>query len=336
MANLRAGILMKQRAAGEITAVKRPGSVAHLLSTLFQYRYFYLILIPAIAYYIIFAYVPMYGSILAFKDFDVRGGILGSPWTTHNGFGHFYDMFRNSDFNSALRNTVLISVGRLVIEFPLPILLALLLNEVVRRRYKGFLQTVFTFPHFISWVVIGGIFLTMFGDSGLVNQVIVVLGGHKTNVLTNPSTYRMFLYFSDGWKESGWSSIIYLASISSINPELYESAGMDGANRLQLAWYVTLPSILSVIGILFVLQVANLMNGSTNFGGGFDQIFNLYNPAVYSTAEIIDTYIYRRTFFTGLDWGSATAIGLFKSLINFALLIVANQVVKKTTGHGIY
>lgn len=327
---------MLQNAAGQISKNRARHAFANLFSTLARYKYFYIILVPAVAYYVIFCYLPMYGSLLAFKVFDVRYGILGSPWADHSGFGHFIDMFRNSDFINAFRNTVLISLGRLLVEFPIPIVLALLLNEVMRRKYKGFLQTVFTFPHFISWVVIGGIFLTMFGDSGLVNQIIVALGGKKTNVLTNPSTYRWFLYLSDGWKEAGWSSIIYLASISSINPELYESAGMDGANRFQLARFVTIPSILSVIGILFILQISNLMSGSTNFGGGFDQIFNLYNPAVYRTSEIIDTFIYRRTFFTGLDWGSATAIGLFKSVINFILLVFANTIVRKTTGHGIY
>lgn len=301
-----------------------------LWQRVWYHRSIYLFFLPALIAYLVFTYYPMYGAILAFKDFRFKLGILGSPWTGMYGFKHFIDLVSDASFKKAFLNTIIISFGRILWEFPVPIVLALLLNEIRKNRYKRFFQTVFTFPHFVSWVIISGIVFNLFSDSGVVNGILVSLGGQKISLLTEPGTFRSFLYATSIWKEAGWGTIIYLATITGINPSLYEAAIVDGANRWQLARYITWPSILSVVGVMLILQVSSLMNA------GFDQIFNLYNAAVYDKADIIDTLIYRRTFQKGMDFSTSTAIGLFKSVINFAMLIIANFVVKKSTGKGIY
>lgn len=295
-----------------------------------KYRYFYLMFLPAFIMYILFTYIPIYGIQLAFKDLNFAKGITGSPWTSMHGFKHFYDLMSNSEFIKAFSNTLVISLQRIVIQFPVPIVLALLINEIRGKRFRRIVQTVFTFPHFLSWVVVTGIFFNLLSDAGVLNEIIVALGGQKVHLLTQPSTFRGLLYATDIWKEAGWGTIIYLAAISGINSELYEAAIVDGAKRFQLTRYITWPAIVSVIGVMLVLALSNIMNA------GFDQIFNMYNAAVYDKVDIIDTFIYRRTFVTGLDFASSTAIGLFKSVINFIMLYAGNIIVRKATGKGIY
>lgn len=286
--------------------------------------------LPAFIMYILFTYIPIYGIQLAFKDLNFAKGITGSPWTSMHGFKHFYDLMSNSEFIKAFSNTLVISLQRIVIQFPVPIVLALLINEIRGKRFRRIVQTVFTFPHFLSWVVVTGIFFNLLSDAGVLNEIIVALGGQKVHLLTQPSTFRGLLYATDIWKEAGWGTIIYLAAISGINSELYEAAIVDGAKRFQLTRYITWPAIVSVIGVMLVLALSNIMNA------GFDQIFNMYNAAVYDKVDIIDTFIYRRTFVTGLDFASSTAIGLFKSVINFIMLYAGNIIVRKATGKGIY
>jgi len=309
---------------------KAPKKNKSLWDKILKYKYFYLMFLPAFLLYLLFTYVPMYGIQLAFKDLNFAKGIMGSPWTSMHGMKHFYDLLSNSEFIKAFRNTLVISLQRIIIEFPIPIILALLINEIRKSRLKRIVQTVFTFPHFLSWVVVTGIFFNLLGDSGVLNETIVALGGEKIHLLTQASTFRTLLYGTDIWKEAGWGTIIYLAAISGINTELYEAAIVDGAKRFQLTRYITWPAIVSVIGVMLVISLSNIMNA------GFDQIFNMYNPAVYDKADIIDTFIYRRTFITGLDFASSTAIGLFKSVINFIMLYAGNVIVRKTTGKGIY
>ena len=294
---------------------------------IFYYRYIYLMLLPLALYYIIFSYGPMYGATLAFKTFDYSKGIIGSPWI---GFKNFTDLIFDFNFRSAFVNTLLISFGRIIFEFPVPIILALLINEVRSVRYKRFVQTVFTFPHFISWVIVTGIVFNLLSDQGVLNQILTVMGAQKANLLTEPSTFRALLYISDNWKEAGWGTIIYLATISSINIELYEAARVDGAMRFQMIRYITWPALRSVMGLMLILSIANCMNA------GFDQIFNMYNAAVYNVSDIIDTFIYRRTFIDFMDFGSSTAVGLFKSVINLILLFTANFTVKRINGTGLY
>ena len=246
------------------------------------------------------------------------------------GLKYFNEMLVDRMFRKVLFNTVFISFGRILFEFPVPIILALLLNEITKTKFKRFFQTVYTFPHFISWVVAAGIVINILSDAGILNQLIVVLGGQKINVMTQPNSFLALVFISDNWKEAGWGTIIYLATIAGINPEQYEAAMVDGAKRFQIMFHVTWPALKSVMGILLILSVANVMNA------GFDQIFNLYNPVVYDSADIIDTYIYRRTFISGASFSSSTAFGLFKSVINVFLLLIANFSVKKINNEGIF
>ena len=290
-------------------------------------KYIYLIILPGILFYAIFCYGPMYGVILAFKEYRADLGILHSPFV---GFLNYKYVFKDDFFWRAFFNTIIISLGRIVFQFPVPIFLAFLINELRVGKYKRVLQTVMTFPHFLSWIIVSGIFVNILGNEGALNNLISLLGIERQAFLADSGLFRSLLYASDIWKSTGYLSIIYLASITCINPEQYESAYMDGANRLQKMWYITLPGIKSTIIILLILAVGNAMNG------GFDQIFNMYNPAVYNVGDIIDTYIYRTTFMEGGDFGFSTAVGLFKSIINFLLLLIADRIAKAVGEQGIF
>jgi putative aldouronate transport system permease protein len=297
-----------------------------LMKEIVRNKFFYILIIPAVIYYIVFAYVPMYGIQLAFKEFDYSKGILGSPWI---GLTNFIDVFSDPDFKTAFINTLTIGLGRIVFEFPVPILVALMINEISRKRLKKLYQTVFTFPHFLSWIVISGILFNFLGDSGAVNNAIAAMGFQKVNFLGDPLTFRALIFISDSWKEMGFNCIIYLAAIAGINPEMYEAAYLDGAGRFRQVAHITWPSIKNVAVVLLILAVGSSLNN------GFDQIFNLYNPGVYQVSDIIDTYVYRRTFVLGASFGSSTAVGLFKSVINFMLLISADFLAKRFGEDGL-
>lgn len=294
-----------------------------ILKRVAGYRYFYLMLIPALLFYIIFSYVPMYGITLAFKDFNFSKGILGSEW---NNFANFKRLFSDAAYWRAFRNTIVISLGRLLIEFPVPIILTILMNEISRSKVKNFVQTILTFPHFLSWVVLSGIVITLFQDQGVINQILSLFGAENNTVLVNGTGFRILLFITNIWKEAGWSTIIYLAAVAGINPELYEAARVDGANRFQRILAVTWPGLKGTVAVMLILQVGGIMNG------GFDQVFNLYNSSVYSQADILDTFVYRASFQQADGFGYTTAIGLTKSVINFALLLSANKIVGKLNG----
>lgn len=300
-----------------------------MLKRAVEYKYLYLLAAPLICFYIIFEYVPLYGLVLAFKEFNYSRGIWGSEWV---GWANFQEIFRLNDFWIAFRNTILIAFGRLIFEFPVPIIVAVLLNEVRNARRKKFYQVVYTFPHFLSWVIISGILINFLGTFGVLNQILELLGREKVNLLVDPDSFRALIFGSSLWRDMGWGTIIYLAAIAGINPSLYEAASMDGANRLQQMRHITWPGIQSTVAILFILNVGAMMSSG---GGGFDQIFNLYNPAVYEKADILDTYIYRRTFAIGEGFGTSTAVGLFQSVINFVLLFVANKAAKHLGQEGL-
>ena len=307
----------------QTVARPRKRSFQHTLRVMWDYRWIYLMLLPCLAYFIIFKYVPMYGIQLAFKDFKLAG-IAASPW---NNFEHFKYMMSEPQFLPALRNTLIISFYRILFGFPFPIILAIMINEVYMPRYKRVLQTIYTFPHFLTWVVMAGIMLNLLGSTGMVRKVseIFVPGiSENWNLMYNKSAFRTILVVSDIWKEAGWGTIIYLAAITGIDQSLYEAATIDGANRFQRIWYITLPGMINMIAIQFVLRVGAVMEG------GFDQVFNLYTAPVYETGDIIDTYIYRLSFIksTGINLGFTTAVGLFKNVINFILLMLANGVTK--------
>ncbi|MFF2089919.1 ABC transporter permease [Paenibacillus sp. NPDC058174] len=293
---------------------------------IYKNKYLYILLLPTLLYFVIFQYLPMYGVLLAFKEYHIREGILNSPW---NGLKNFQEVVGQSDFWRAFWNTIIISVGRIALEFPAAIVLALLINEVARQKLKRLYQTVYTFPHFISWVIVSGIMFNFLSNDGVLNQIFAFFGHEKMTFLTNPELFRPIIFLSNIWKEVGWSAIIYLAAIAGINPELYEAARVDGASRFQQLRAITWPSIRGTAGILLILAVGSTMNG------GFEQIFNLYNAAVYSTGDIIDTYVYRSTFAEGSSFGVSTAVGLFKAILNFALLYSANFIVKKLGEDGL-
>lgn len=298
-----------------------------LLRDMYNARYLYVLILPAIVYYIVFHYFPIAGITLAFKEYKANLGILGSPWV---GLKNYEFVFKDPMFYKALVNTFVISFERIVFQFPMPIVLAVMLSEVRNGRILRPLQTVFTFPHFLSWVVVGGILVNFLGEYGAINNFLGILGLEKQSFLSNQALFRPILYTTQIWKGAGWASIMYLASIVSITPDLYEAADIDGATRMQRIWHVTLPGIKSTIVVLLILNVGQVMDM------GFDQIFNLQNPAVQGVSEILGTYIYRITFSGPMDFGFSTAIDLFKSVINFTLLLTADRVMKLLGERGLF
>ena len=304
-----------------------------------RFRWIYLFMIgPALSLIILFRYMPMPGIFLAFQTFKPTFGgssiydfLISSEFV---GLQHFRRMLIEPGFWTAMNNTVIISLMKLAIGFPFPILLALMINEVYTRKYKRFMQTVFTFPHFLSWVVVAGIMLNIFGDSGMIKKIAVLFDGtlqNNWNFLYNTHIFRWFLVFTDIWKGAGWGTILYLAAITSVDQSLYEAATVDGCGRIKRIIHITMPGIVGMIVIMFILSVGNIMNAN------FDQVFNLYSAPVHPVGDVIDTYIYRLTFqsSTMMDYGFTTAVGLFKTVINFALLVTANFVARKAGHDGI-
>lgn len=316
------------KAEGTLTTrVGKPYAKGQLWRRMLRARYLYLLLLPGVAYYVVFHYIPIYGITLAFKQFKPNLGITASPFV---GLRNFEFLMIDPEFFRAFTNTLIISAGRLLLEFPAPILLALFFNELRQGALKRTLQTVYTFPHFLSWVVMGSMLINVFGDQGALNALLGALGQSELHVFSNQKLFRPFLYLTNIWKEAGWSSIIYLAAISAIDMEQYESAEIDGITRWQKMRYITLPGISATVAIMFILAVGNVMNA------GFDQVFILYNGTVLKVADIIDTYIYRITFEGPTDFSFSTAVGLFKSVINFVFLIVADRVTRAVAGHGLF
>ena len=289
----------------------------------------YLLLLPVIAWYLIFAYLPMGGLSLAFKNFRYDMGLWASPWI---GFEHFSKMFEDKDFWNALKNTLVFAAGKICILFPMPVILAVLLNEMRANKTKKFFQTVFTFPHFITWVVLAGILINMFGSNGMVNASLSALGFQKISPLSDSSMFRPFIWLSALRKDIGWDSIIYLAAFAGIDPGLYEAASIDGANRFQKMIHISWPGIRGTVAIMFILAVGSLM---TN-GASFDQVFNLYSEPVYNVADTLDTFVYRSSFSIGTNFGYTTAVGFLKSVINVILITVTNKIVTKTGESGLF
>jgi putative aldouronate transport system permease protein len=303
--------LDKKRSAGErLSAFLRA-----LRRDLFRNRNIYFMAIPVIVFYILFHYMPMYGAVIAFKDFAPARGIVDSPWA---GFKHFESFFQSFYFGRVVTNTLAINVMGLVFGFPAPILLALLLNEVRSRWFKRTVQTISYLPHFISIMVIAGLLIDFSSRDGLFNVLIVMFGGESSNLLTRPELFRPLYVGSDIWQGVGWGSIIYLAALSGIDPQLYEAARIDGAGRLRQTFHITLPGILPTIVILLVLRIGQMMNV------GFEKIILLYNPNTYETADVISSYVYRKGLLE-FSYSFSAAVGLFNSVINFLLLIFANK-----------
>lgn len=287
----------------------------------------YLFLLPGVIAFFIFSYIPMGGLILSFKKYVASKGILGSPWV---GMQNFRRLFITPDAINSIVNTLVISFSRLVFCFWIPILIALMLNEMPGKRVKRVYQTVYTFPHFLSWVIVGTVLENLLNSTGTINALLRKMGLAEVAFLSNKQFFRPLLYITDVWKEAGWSSILYIAAISGIDLGLYEAAEIDGANRVQRIWHVTLPGIRSTIVIVLILQIGNMMNA------GFDQIFNMRNAVVRSAGNIIDTYVYDITFEAVPSYGFSTAVGMFKSVINMALLTGGNIIAKKMTGMNLF
>lgn len=285
----------------------------------------YLMSLPGILYVVIYKFVPYIGLSLAFKDFNMFAGknlfdsLIKSPWV---GSKYFDSLFSSDTFWTLLGNTLSISLYKLVFLFPLPIIIALLLNEVKSIGFKKSVQTIIYLPHFLSWVVISGIFFTLLSSTGVVNTLLSRLGFSNINFLTNPDTFRSLLVLTEGWKETGWSCVVYISALTAIDTSLYEAAQIDGANRLQRIWHVSLPGMIPVIVMMLMIRIGNILQAGT------DQILVMYNPAVYSKADVLQTYIYRIGL-GQMDFSTATALGLFESVVGFLLLVGTNAFSRK-------
>lgn len=294
---------------------------------LWRFRILYLLSVPGILYFFLFKYVPLFGSIIAFQNYNIFKGITGSDWV---GLEHFQKMFSHYDFLRILNNTLLLGLYDLVIAFPVPILLAILLNEVRMIVFKRLLQTIVYMPHFLSWVVISGIFMGIFSmDAGVVNKALGFLGMQPIYFLGEDSYIRSILIGSGIWRDSGYGTIIFLAAIAGINPDLYEAAEVDGAGRLKQIWSITLPSLLPTIMILLLLHIGKFLDL------GFERVFVFLNPLNLESGEILDTYIYKAGLLSQ-QYSYTTAIGLFKSVVGLMLVLLGNFFSKKTTGESLY
>lgn len=280
----------------------------------------YVMIVPAVIYYILFKFVPLGGSIIAFQKYQIFKGILDSPWV---GLDNFRFLFSYQDFYQVLRNTALIATYQLFFSFPAPIILALLFNEVRLLLAKRVIQSLFYLPHFLSWVVVGGIVFEVLSTQGIVNLIRGWFGFEPVLFMQQESSFRTIVVISGIWKEVGWGTIIYLAAIAGINPSLYEAAVMDGANRFKQIIYITIPTMFPTILVLFLLNIGNFLEL------GFDQIYNLLTPMTYSVGDIIETYVYRAGVLQG-QYSLTTAIGLFQSIIGFTLLWIFNRLARKT------
>ena len=318
---------MKDQAVAASLQRARPSELSRKLALVKRYRFVYLLMAVGVAYFFIFRYLPMYGVLIAFKDYKFKLGILGSSWV---GLKHFSRVLSNPGFYVVLRNTFVISFLRLVCGFPMPIIFALLLNELSLRRFKKTVQTISYLPHFLSWVVLGGIFAELLSPARGVSTYILKLVGLKPiYFLADAGWARVVVIVTGIWQGVGYGSVIYLASIASIDQEQYEAAYVDGASRWQQAVRITLPNIAPTITILLILSMGGILNA------GFDQIFNLYNGLTYETLDIIDTYVYRRGLID-MDYSFSTAVGLFKNVLGLCLMLSTNVIVKKLSGSGIW
>ncbi len=303
---------------GTVSAVKKDWTINWKL---------YVMFLPILIYYIVFSYVPMYGVIIAFKDFSPMKGIMGSAWV---GLKHFIDFFSSADFGRILFNTIHISLSSIIFGFPMPIILALMLNEVHSSLAKRTVQTITYMPHFISLVVACGIIKIFVADNGIITVLLSALGITERVNLLGVKEYFVPIYVISGiWQQIGWDSIIYLAALTGIHYELYEAAQIDGAGRWRQLFSITLPEIMPTIVIMLILRIGSVMSV------GFEKIILLYNPLTYESADVISSYVYRRGLME-FNFSFSTAVGLFNSIINYALLIGANRISKAVNGAGIW
>lgn len=291
-----------------------------LVRVLRRHWQMYLLIAPVLLYFIVFHYWPMYGVQIAFKNYVATKGIWGSPWV---GFKHFERFFESYFFWRLIKNTIGISLYELLVGFPIPILLALMINEVRLKSFKKFVQTVTYAPHFLSTVVVVGMVMMFLSpESGLVNVAIKAMGGEPVFFMTQPEWFKTIYVFSGVWQQMGWSSIIYLAALAGIDPQLHDAARVDGASRLKRIWHINLPGIRPTIVILLILNIGTIM------GVGFEKVFLMQNSLNMESSDVISTYVYRSGIL-GAQYSFSAAVGLFNSLVNFILLIAVNRVARK-------
>lgn len=279
----------------------------------------YLIAFPVVLFYLLFCYKPMYGIIIAFKDFSPAAGILESDWA---GLQHFKDFFQSYYFGRIFKNTLIISFTSIILGFPAPIIFALLLNEVKRPGFKRITQTISYMPHFISMVVVCGMIKLFVSDKGIITYILTLFGGEKVSLLANQNYFVPIYVLSGIWQELGWGAIIYLSALSGIDPQLYEAARIDGANRWKQTIHVTLPGISGTVIIMLLLRLGSIM------GVGHEKIVLLYNAGIYETADVISTFVYRKGLLE-FQWSYSAAVGIFNSVINFIVIMIFNKVSKK-------
>ena len=291
-----------------------------------KYKNIYIMLIPIVVFYIIFHYVPLFGTILSFKDYEPTLGVFKSPWV---GFKHFENFFGSIFFGRTIKNTLTISITNLIFGFPAPIILALMINEVGNMKYKKLVQTVTYLPHFISLVVVCSLVKSFVNTNGVITDFLCSLGMERENLLMKPNLFSTIYVSSGIWQEAGWSSIIYLAALSAIDVQLYEAARIDGAGKLRQIWSIAIPCIIPTIITLFIMRMGQMMSV------GYEKIILLYNPAIYDTSDVISTFVYRKGIHDS-SWSYSTAVGLFNSVVNFTLLVISNKISKKVNGTGLW
>ena len=307
--------------------MQKPASLGQTISYDWKKHWrYYILLLPMIAYYIIWAYGPLYGIQIAFKDFSPRLGISGSAWV---GLRNFEAFFNSAFAWRVIRNTILINFWNLVFGFPLPIVFALMLNEIRRNSFKRTVQTITYMPYFISLVVICGMIVDFTASDGVLGEVAKLFGMAPVNLLGDAKYFRTVYVTSEIWQFLGWNSILFVSALTGINSELYEAATIDGASRIKQIWHVSLPGILPTIAILLVLRIGSMMNL------GFEKIILLYSGLTYETADVISSFVYRKGIVDG-DFGYATAVGLFNSVVNFILVVFANKASKAMTDTGLW
>lgn len=300
--------------------MKKQKRKATILKSVNKYKYLYLLSLPGFIYLILFAYKPMVGILMAFQDYNIISGISGSPWV---GLTHFKTFFSGADFAPVMFNTIKISMLQLLFGFPAPIILAVIFNEINCKAFSRVTQTITYLPHFLSWVTIAAMMTTILSpSSGLVNSVLTKLGFQPIYFLAEKSMFVPLLIISSIWKEAGWGAIIYLASLAGLDREVGEAATIDGCTRLQKIIYINVPHLMSTVAVMLILRMGGILNA------GFDQIFNLYSPATYDVAEILDTYVYTLGI-KGFQYSLSTAIGLFKSVVGIIMVLVTNWLTKK-------
>jgi putative aldouronate transport system permease protein len=316
-----------RRAQAAVPEQSLAARLQRLGRAMWKHRWYYFLLIAPLTYYLVFRYIPIWNAQIAFKDFFALKGVEGSPWV---GFQHFEAFFQSFYFSELIVNTVIFSLARLIFGMPIAIILALAIHESRFLLFRSLVQTVTYLPHFLSWVIMLGLLLGLLSpSSGLINEIIKAAGGQPISFLTTPAWFRQVVILSDIWKETGWSTILYLAALLGINPDLYEAAAVDGATRWRRIWHISLPGIIPVIVLITLLRLGNILDVS------FQQIWVLYSVPVYSVGDIIDTWVYRSGVLD-FQFSLATAVGLFKGAIGLILILVANQVAKRAAQQSLF